>query len=103
MQSPVSLSATLLSPTKALAHALPPARNEENKDSPERKVYVHVIQKSGYNPKTASGASVKISGVDSELIVREGDGAYVIGAARSELKFENTGESVSEILLFDVE
>ncbi|KLO19128.1 pirin domain-containing protein [Schizopora paradoxa] len=103
VQSPVTLSATLLSPSTTLTHILPSPTTTEGKSSSQRKAYIHIIQSSGYNPSTASGASVKISGPGAELVLREGDGAYVLGTEGSELKFENTGNSVAEILLFDVE
>jgi len=103
VQSPVSLSATLLSPLTTLTHVVPAATTSEGASISEKKVYVHVIQSSGYNPKAAGGASVKVSGAGAEVVLREGDGAYVLGTEGSELKFENTGDSVAEVLLFDIE
>jgi len=103
VQSPVTLSATLLSPSTTLTHIIPAATTAEGKAISERKVYVHVIQSSAYNPNAASGSSVKVSGSGAEVVLKEGDGAYVLGAEGSELKFENSSDSITEILLFDVE
>lgn len=61
------------------------------------------MQTSGYNHKEASGASVRISGEGAELVLREGDGAFVFGEAGKDLKVENTCDRVAEVLLFDVE
>ena len=98
VHSPLSLYATLLSPSKALPHTFPAAGS-----GPARKVYIHVVQTSGYNPKEASGARVKVSGEGAEVELREGDGAYIMGEAGREMRVENVGESVAEVLLFDVE
>ena len=98
VHSPLSLYATLLSPFKALPHTFPSTGSGS-----ARKVYVHVAQTSGYNPKEASGAQVKVSGDGAEVELREGDGAYIMGEAGTEMKVENVGESVAEVLLFDVE
>lgn len=103
VQSPVALSATLLSPSSTLTHVLPAGTTSEGAATPERKVYVHVIQSSGYNPKAAGGSSIKVTGSGAEVVLKEGDGAYVLGAEGAELKFENTGDLVAEVLLFDVE
>jgi hypothetical protein len=68
-----------------------------------RKAYIHVIQTSGYNPSEAAGASVKVTGEGATLELKEGDGAYLYGDAGTELKVENTGDRIAEVLLFDVE
>lgn len=81
----------------SLVHTLP-----ENAAG-QRKAYIHVVQTSGYNPSSAKGASVRISGDGAGLELKEGDGAFVVGEAGKELKIENTGDRVAEILLFDVE
>lgn len=97
VQSPVSLFATLLSPSVSLVHTLPESATGQ------RKAYIHVVQTSGYNHLSAKGASARISGDGAELELKEGDGAFVVGEAGKELKVENTGDRVAEILLFDVE
>jgi len=104
VQSPVSLFSTLLSPSASLLHTLPETAVTENGGaSKQRKAYLHVVQTSGYNPTSAKGASVRISGDGAELELKEGDGAFVFGEAGKDLKVENTGDRVVEILLFDVE
>lgn len=98
MHSRLSLYATLLSPSASLPHAFPT-------DGPGalRKVYVHIVQTSGYNPEAAGGATVRVSGDGASVELREGDGAYIVGEAGKEMKVENAGDRVAEILLFDVE
>ncbi|KAH9840005.1 pirin domain-containing protein [Rhodofomes roseus] len=98
VHAPLSLYATLLSPSKSLPHTFPAASS-----GPARKAYIHVVQTSGYNPKQASGARVKVSGDDAALELREGDGAYIMNEPGKALLVENVGDSVAEILLFDVE
>lgn len=100
MQSPVTLYATLISPGVSLTHPFP-ARTLTDTSGVLRKSYIHVVQTSGYNPSVSTGATVIISG-DGTLL-KEGDGAYIHGETGEELKIENVGESVAEVLLFDVE
>lgn len=100
VQSPVSLFSTLLSPSVSLVHTLP---ENDGGASKQRKAYIHVVQTSGYNPGSAKGASARISAEGAELELKEGDGTFVFGEAGEELKVENTGDRVAEILLFDVE
>jgi redox-sensitive bicupin YhaK (pirin superfamily) len=92
VHSPLSLYATLLSPGKALAHA-----------AQRGKAYAHVVQTSGYNAGRAKGASVRLSVGGQELVLAEGDGVYVHLPVGSEVRVENTGEKVAEVLLFDLE
>jgi redox-sensitive bicupin YhaK (pirin superfamily) len=86
-------SATLLSTSKSLVHT---------QRSP--KAYVHVPQISGYNPKVASGAAIRITsadGITAEL--HEGDGAYIVGERGAELTFSNIGDRRAEIVVLDVD
>ncbi|EIN03910.1 RmlC-like cupin [Punctularia strigosozonata HHB-11173 SS5] len=99
VQSPLYLHATLLSPGKAL-----PSVFKKNVAPGGSKKYIHVVQTSGYNPKKASGAKVRVfddQGAVQEL--HEGDGAYLLGEAGKEMKVENVGDKVAEVLLFDVD
>jgi len=98
VHSHLSLYATLLSPSSALPHTFP-----TEGDEPLRKVYLHIVQRSGYNTGEASGARVKLVGGDTEVELREGDGAYIMGEAGKEMKVENVGDRVAEVLLFDIE
>lgn len=71
-----------------------------------KKAYVHVVQTSGYNPLQGSGAAVRISGAGEEggVVLKEGDGAYaIVDAGGAELKVENVGDRVAEVLVFDLE
>ncbi|KZV98749.1 RmlC-like cupin [Exidia glandulosa HHB12029] len=91
VQSPVSLYATILSKGKSVTHRAP------KKDA---KVYVHVIQTSGYNPSASSGATIELNGTQ----LREGDGAFVFAANEGdEIVLDNVGAKDAEVLLFDVE
>jgi len=94
VQSPLTLYSTLLSPSKSLTHTIPTGVS---------KGYIHVIQTSGYNPEASKGAEVKVSGDGVEQILKEGDGAYLYTSAGKELKVENVGGGVAEVLLFDLE
>jgi len=98
VQSPLTLYSTLLSPSTSLPYTF---------SSRTGKGYIHVIQTSGYNTGAASGSAVKVSasGADGtiEQVFREGDGAYISGSAGKEINVENVGDSVGEVLLFDLE
>ena len=100
VQSTVTLYSTLLSPSVSLSHSLPTPTLAPKKPS---KAYIHVIQKSGYNDKASTGATVKVSGKGASVELKEGDGAYISGNAGEDLVVENVGDKVAEILLFDVE
>lgn len=70
------------------------------------KGYIHVIQTSGYNLGAAKGAEVKLSGGDGGLVeveLQEGDGAYMMFVAGKEIKVQNIGVGVAEVLLFEIE
>lgn len=98
VHSPVTLAASLISPSTALSHVLPPS-----KTSSLRKAYIHVVQTSGYNPGEAGGAEITVSGGDDSVLLREGDGLYVLGDSGQTLTVQNTGNVTAEVLLFDVE
>ncbi|KAK7687750.1 hypothetical protein QCA50_008968 [Cerrena zonata] len=93
VHSPLTLYASLLSPSKSVSHALA-----------QSKGYIHVVQTSGYNPGKATGAKVNIISSDgTTLELSEGDGAYVTASAGTELQVNNVGDKVAEVLLFDLE
>lgn len=97
VQSPLTLFATLLSPSKSVTHTFE-----------RRKSYIHVVQTSGYQPPHANtGGAVRVleRGIKGgeEVVLREGDGAYMLGESGKELVIENLGDKVTEILLFDLE
>ena len=92
--------ASLVQPGVSIAHGFHPT------SSPDlRKAYIHVIQKSGYNPGQPSGAMLRVGAqVNGPMIeLREGDGAYLLVGKEAELKVENAGECEAEFLLFDME
>lgn len=91
VNSPVTLSATILSNGRSVTHRAPKA---------SAKMYVHVIQTSGYNPKAASGATIEIAGTQ----LREGDGAFIYAMQEGdEIQLDNVGAKDAEVLVFDVE
>jgi quercetin 2,3-dioxygenase len=96
VQSPLHLYATLLSPKRALAHAVRGTR-----------AYVHVVQTSGYNGNRPGGAAVRITGEKGTetALLREGDGLYVHAPPGGEnvLEVNNEGDRVAEVLLFDLD
>ncbi|KAH9935993.1 pirin domain-containing protein [Epithele typhae] len=97
VHAPLSLFATMLSPQGKLSYAFQ-ARGGS------RKGYVHVIQTSGYNAGSASGAHVHVHGAEGGPVeLKEGDGAYIMAASGEELAVENVGDRVAEVLLFDME
>ncbi|KIK49048.1 hypothetical protein CY34DRAFT_797428 [Suillus luteus UH-Slu-Lm8-n1] len=92
--------ASLVDPGVSLVHAFHPGNGVER-----RRAYIHVVQKSGYNPGNAKGETLRI-GAQPEgpmIELREGDGSYLFVGKDAELKVENTGEGVVEFLLFDME
>lgn len=90
--------ASLIHPGVSLVHA--PVGNGETK-----KGYIHVIQKSGYNPGPATGVTLKIGAQADgpQIELREGDGAYLAYEPGAELRLENDGQGIAEVLLFDLE
>ena len=91
VHSPLSLHATLLSPSTTLSHTYGPATN---------KSYIHVIQTSGYNTGPASGALVRVNGA---LELGEGDGVFAWRAQEGDtLEIESVGEGSAEFLVFDI-
>lgn len=90
--------ASLIHPGISLVHT--PTGNGRTK-----KGYIHVIQTSGYNPGPAKGATIKIGaqGDGPQVELREGDGAYLTYEPGAELRLENDGKDIVEVLLFDLE
>lgn len=95
VQTALTLYASLLNGGKSLERPL------EGK-----KGYIHVVQTSGYNTGKGQGASVKVSSKGGEeLVLREGDGAYIFvgNNGGNNLEVANTGDEVAEILVFDLD
>ncbi|KAJ7036607.1 RmlC-like cupin domain-containing protein [Mycena alexandri] len=93
VQSPLTLYATLLTDGKSVKQTMVGSKG-----------FIQVVQTSGFNDKTATGATVKIisgSGVEAEL--SEGDGAYLYFTNGGELMVRNIGDKTAELLLFDLE
>ena len=69
----------------------------------ERKAYMQVVQTSGFNQGPARGAHVRVEIGNQSVEMKEGDGAFVYAAPKEELRTTNLGNSVAEVLLFDVD
>ena len=89
---------TYLSPSASLPYTFPVESEEAVSDKGPNKVYIHIIQASGYNPQSASGATVRIITDSGEAILREGDGAYVFAKPNEILNLKNIGDLSAEIL-----
>lgn len=90
--------ASIISPSTTLSHTL------STSDIAPRKAYIHLIQTSGYNPGKADGAQIKLKGESGEsLVLREGDGAYIVGDSGATLEVQNEGDRAAELILFDLE
>ncbi|KAG0696007.1 RmlC-like cupin domain-containing protein [Suillus ampliporus] len=100
IRSQLRAYATLMDPGISLTHAFHPIRSTER-----RRAYIHVIQKSGYNPGNARGVRLRVGAqVEGPIIeLKEGDGSYLLVGKDAELKVENAGEGAAEFLLFDME
>lgn len=128
IHSDIYVYASILSPTKAVTYTVPSSSTSSTSSfklssetetmpaSNPRRVYIHVIQTSGYYrtsptpldselcdaqslPKTR--ATVRINGVGG-LELSEGDGAFAVGGAGEMLEIDNVGEVDAEFLVFDV-
>jgi len=95
VQSPLSLYASLISPSTTLSHTV-----SAPGQSPKRRAYIHVIQTSGYNTGKATGATVQVNG---GLELAEGDGVFAIAGEGEKIEIKNVGDKVAEVLLFDLE
>jgi len=96
IQSDVTLWATVLSPNSTVSRDMPSQKGE-------RKAYLQLLQTSGFNQGTARGAHIRVQVGDQSVEMREGDGTFVHAAPKEELRVTNLGDSVAEILLFDVD
>jgi quercetin 2,3-dioxygenase len=96
VQSDVALWATVLSPNRTVSRDMPSSGGE-------RKAYMQVVQTSGFNQGTARGAHVRVEIGNQSVEMKEGDGAFVHAAPKEELRMTNLGNSVAEVLLFDVD
>ena len=92
VHSPLDVFATILSPTASLSHT-----------AQRTNIYVHLIQRSGYNAGLATGATVKIDVGDDSIQLREGDGVYITLTPGGKVGVQNAGEKDCELLLFDTE
>lgn len=106
-QSGLCVYTSLLSPGTKLQHDF------DCEATKTCKVFVHVVQSSGYNPGVSKGAAVKVvvsgssdskgkSEREGEVLLREGDGACVVSSIGVELTFENEGDRDAEVFVLRV-
>ena len=96
IQADVALWATVLSPNSTVSRDMPSSEGG-------RKAYLQVVQTSGFNQGTARGAHVRAQVGTQSVEMKEGDGTFVYAAPKEELRVTNLGNSVAEVLLFDVD
>lgn len=90
--------ASIISPSTTLPYTL------STSDVTPRKAYVHLIQTSGYNPGEPDGAQIKLKSASGEsLVLREGDGAYIMGDSGATFEVQNEGDRTAELVLFDLD
>ena len=73
---------------------------------------MHVVQTSGYNPDVATGVTVRMIVTDSrnrediakesEIVLREGDGACLVSSIDSRMTFKNEGDRDAELFVLRV-
>jgi len=100
----LSMFATILPPSSSVSHVIS-APFSANSSNPTKKVYVHVIQTTKYNPRAsltnADAAKVKING---NQVLGEGDGAFVEGGKQGDaLTIESVGGSNAEVVVFEMD
>ncbi len=96
--------ATLLSPGKTVQHRISAPFNPAA-GSAAKKVYVHVIQSTKYNPKAAlthaDAARVMLNG---DTVLGEGDGAFIEGGQEGEsVSLESVGGTDAEVVVFEMD
>lgn len=108
---------TLLDPGKTVTHhvtepyhkltpELPLTPSTDASTDGSKKVYIHVIQTTKYNPRAsltnADAPRIKVNG---DLVLGEGDGAFVTGGKASDegLTLENVGGGRAEVVLFEMD
>ncbi|KAJ3006922.1 hypothetical protein HKX48_009410 [Thoreauomyces humboldtii] len=101
VHSPITMFASILTPSKTITHTFP-------KSTP--KAYIHNIMVGGYRgPNVAAGDKFEDGGarlkLENGLVLEEGDGAFVEIAEGegNEFKFENVGAKDAEFILFELE
>ncbi|KAI6014145.1 hypothetical protein PISMIDRAFT_112163 [Pisolithus microcarpus 441] len=102
IRSQLWMYASLIDPGVSLVH-----EHVGKEQGQPKKGYIHLIQTSGYNPGKPSGNAVRIgsksSTGDSQVELREGDGAYLKYEGSHDLEVTNVGQGVAEVLLFDLD
>lgn len=100
VHAPVTMYASIMSPSTTLSHQFAPSSTAPDK---ARKAYVQVVQTSGYNARSGQGATVRVSGEGSMVELKEGDGAYIWSEEGKDIHVQNVSDRTAEVVLFDVE
>ena len=91
-----------------MSHQLLPRLEASPSKDKQKLVYVQLVQSSGYNTRAAkqdgSTALIRVTGGGQEATLGEGDGVFITaGKEGDELKLENVGGKVGEVILFDMD
>jgi hypothetical protein len=89
LQADLSMDASILSPGKTVTHELVA-------EGP-RKVFAQLIMSKRAQPKEG-GAQIKIG----DMVLGEGDGAYIDVSGPGKVEIESVGATPAEFLLFDM-
>ncbi|KAJ9121348.1 hypothetical protein QFC24_004685 [Naganishia onofrii] len=117
VHSHIAMFSTLLDPGNKVTHHVTEAYHKFTPDLPltpstdastdgSKKVYIHVIQTTKYNPRAsltnADAPRIKVNG---DLVLGEGDGAFVTGGKAGDegLTLENVGGGRAEVVLFEMD
>ncbi|KAJ9108589.1 hypothetical protein QFC19_002305 [Naganishia cerealis] len=117
VHSHIAMFSTLLDPGNKVTHyvtepyhnltpklPLTPATDASSDGS--KKVYIHVVQTTKYNPRASlTNADAPRIKVNDDLVVGEGDGAFVTGIKANDqgLTLENVGGGQAEVVLFEMD
>lgn len=117
VHSHIAMFSTLLDPGKQVTHhvtepyhkltpqlTLTPATDASADGS--KKLYLHVIQTTKYNPRGAlTNADAPRIMVNGDLELGEGDGAFITGARAGEqgVTLENVGGGRAEVVVFEMD
>jgi redox-sensitive bicupin YhaK (pirin superfamily) len=104
VHSYLSMFATILPPSSSVSHVIS-APYSAKSANPTKRVYVHVIQSTKYNPRAsltdAGAAKVKIN---ASQVLGEGDGAFVEGGKQGDaLTIESIGGRNAEVVVFEMD
>jgi len=101
------MSASLLTPKASVSHTVSRPFNPSASPSQSKRVYVHLVQSSGYNTRAsythADAAKVKVGG-ETGVVLGEGDGVFIDGGVEGDvIQIESVGGREAEFVLFEMD